>query len=482
MTTAVKTRAGVVEGTTATVDGRAIRAFRGIPYARVARFEPPLPVTPWSGTVAAARFGPACPQVLDVVDNVPGAPITDVDEDCLSLNVWSPADADGDCLRQKPVMVWFHGGAFAFGASSQAVYDGARLAAEQDVVVVTANYRVGAFGFLDTRSLGGGGANFGMQDAIAALEWVRDNISGFGGDPGCVTAFGESAGGGLVLHLLASARSAGLLHRAIVQSAAADTTLTPERAALVAATVAETLGVDDIEGLRRLPADVIVAAQPKVAAALLKDVGRMAFHPSIDDRLLDGTPAAAFATGVGAGVPLLAGTTSEEMRLYVDPQAEAPARAQIVKRVSRYLEVDAARAETIIDHYAGALGTDDLGEVWVTLFSDAEMHVPLRRALDAHAQNAPTFTYLFSWRAPDIGAFHAVDLPFTFGTFDADGWGAFVGVDDDARALSTTLRDAWAAFARDGAPPWPGRPATMVFDRISRVVDDPLGSRLSVLF
>ena len=117
----------------------------------------------------------------------------------------------------------------------------------------------------------------------------------------------------------------------------------------------------------------------------------------------------------------------------------------------------------------------------MTLFSDAEMQVPLQRALDAHAEIAPTFTYLFSWRAPDVGAFHAVDLPFTFGTFDADGWGAFVGVDDDARALSRALRDAWAAFARDGAPPWPARPSTMVFDRASRVVDDPLGPRLSAL-
>jgi para-nitrobenzyl esterase len=481
MTTVAETRAGLVEGTVIDIDGRAVRVFRGIPYATAARFEAPLAVARWSGTRAATRFGPACPQVLDVVDNVPGAPITDVDEDCLSLNVWTPSDATGEGGAPKPVMVWFHGGAFVFGSSSQAVYDGARLAAEQDVVVVSANYRVGAFGFLDTRPLGGDCANLGLQDALAALEWVRDNIAGFGGDSGCVTAFGESAGGGLVLHLLASARSAGLFHRAIVQSAAANTTLTPERAALVAATLAQILGVHGIDELRGLPADVIAAAQPKVVTDLLRDVGRMPFHPSIDGVLLDGPPATAFAAGVGGAVPLLAGTTSEEMRLYVDPQAEAPVRDRLVKRVSRYLGVDATRAEAIIDRYRHALGTDDLAEVWVTLFSDAEMQVPLRGALDAHAQHAPTFTYLFSWPAPGIGAFHAVDLPFTFGTFDADGWGAFIGVDDDARALSSMLRDAWATFARDGVPPWPARPATMVFDRISRVVDDPLGPRVSAL-
>lgn len=471
----VATGSGPVRGGRVAVGNRAVSVFRGVPYARAARFESPSPVPPWTQPRAALSFGPAAPQLPDRDERVPGALIVDTDEDCLSLNVWTPA-VDG---AARPVLVWFHGGAFMLGASSQAVYDGARLAAEQDVVVVSANYRLGALGFLDTRALGGTATNLGMRDAIAALEWVRDHIAAFGGDVGRVTAFGESAGGGLVLHLMASPRAAGLFHGAIVQSGKADSTLTPEQSALVARTLVEKLGVDGLSELSSLPADMIVKAQPEVVNALVRDVGMLPFHPSIDDDLLSASPADAFAHGVGA-VPLIAGATAEEMNLYLDPNAETPGRERVVKRITRYLSVDADHAEKMIVGYGRALGTDDVGRIWSQLFSDAEMQVGLRRALDAHAAHAPTFTYLFKWRAPVYGAFHAVDLPFTFGTFDADGWGECVGEDADARALSSKLREAWASFARDGNPGWDPIPQAMVFDRESRVERDPVAPRLSL--
>jgi para-nitrobenzyl esterase len=179
---------------------------------------------------------------------------------------------------------------------------------------------------------------------------------------------------------------------------------------------------------------------------------------------------------------LLAGTTSEEMRLYVDTSVDPPVRPQLLKRLGRYLGVDEARATAIVDGYTAALGTDHLGEVWAFVMSDAEMQVPLRAALRAHATNGPTFTYLFTWQAPKLGAFHAVDLPFTFGTFDADGWGEFVGADANAERLSTEMRDAWARFARTGDPGWGQYPATMVFGREpSRVETDPIGARVGLL-
>jgi para-nitrobenzyl esterase len=452
-----------------------VQAYLGLPYATARRFEAPV-VVPFDPATPSNRFGPAAPQVADVVAQVPGAPITEMSEDCLSLNIWTRGGS-----APKPVMVWFPGGSFVTGSTAQAVYDGTRFVTDDDVVLVSVNYRLGALGFLDTRAIGGDATNLGLRDAIAALQWVQRNIARFGGDPDCVTAFGESAGAGLVLHLLASPLAAGLVHRAIVQSCAPNTTLASASAALVARTLCDVLEVPDLDGLRAVPFDVITAAQPKVFSTLLKTVGMLPFHPCIDDDVLYGMPADAFARGAGAGIPLLAGTTSEEMRLFLDLSAEAPARERLVKRVARYLSVAPARAESIIDGYGDALGTSDLGEVWAFMFSDAEMQAPLRVVLRAHAANAPTYTYLFTWQAPELGAFHAVDLPFTFGNFDADGWGEFVGADADAVRLSREMRAAWVRFARDGTPGWDAFPTTMVFGRESYVADDPIGRRVALL-
>jgi para-nitrobenzyl esterase len=447
------------------------RVFLGIPYAAAARFERPVAAAAVDFEQCTA-FGPAAPQRAGM-DLVPEAPIGPTDEAaCLTLNVWTSAGRD----ERRPVLVWFHGGSFVTGSSAQRCFDGTRLAVEHDVVVVSANYRLGALGFLDLRSLGGDVANLGLHDAIAALRWVQEHIGSFGGDPDRVTVFGESAGGGVCVHLLASPAGRGLFTSAIVQSGITDRTLDAERAALVVGSLCVAAGVSDLAGLRELPVDALLDAQEAVVPTLLKPVGMMPFHPCVDGELLQMPPAAALAAGVAAGVPLLAGTTAAEMQLFLDRGAATPDRERLVRRVERYVGVDGDRAEKIVATYE-----HEVDDVWPALFSDMEMQVPLRRVLDAHAPHGPTYTYLFTWEAPGVGAAHAVDIPFTFGNF-VDGWGEFVGYDADAERLSGEMRDAWTAFARDGDPGWPAYPATRVFGRDSHVtLTHPLFERLPVL-
>ena len=230
---------------------------------------------------------------------------------------------------------------------------------------------------------------------------MRENIAAFGGDPAQVTVFGLSAGGGLGIHLLASPAAAGLFSGLIVQSGITDRTLDAERGALVAETLCAALDVDDIERLAALPVDAILAAQAAVVPQLLKPVGMMPFHPCVDGELLTAAPAAALATGVGADVPLLAGTTSEEMNLFLGLTAPVQ-RDRLVSRVARYVGVDETTSAAVVERYAADVGIDG---VWPALFTDVEMQIPLRRVLTAWAKASPTstFAYLFTWSAPNWG-------------------------------------------------------------------------------
>jgi para-nitrobenzyl esterase len=457
------------------------RSWLGIPYATAARFARPERV-PWNRDLTpGGAFGPAAPQ-LPGDDVVPDMKIGATDEArCLSLNVWAPrraeVDADAD-ITALPVLVWFHGGAFVLGASSQASHAGDRLAVEQNVVVVSANYRLGAFGFLDTRAIGGDAANFGLHDAIAALQWVHDNIAAFGGDPARVTVFGLSAGGGVGLHLLAAPRAAGLFEGVIVQSGVTDRTLDAERAALVATTLCEAAGVVDVDGLRGLDTDALLAAQGAALVALIKPIGVLPFHPCIDGELVPGPPTTMLGGGAAAGVRLLAGSTSQELNFNFGADAAVTDPDRLVAQVRRYLRVEPEVADAIVRRYAAELG--DAAAIWPTLLSDVEMQLPLRRVLEARtsAGAAETWAYLFTWEAPDRGAFHAVDIPFTFDTFDVDGWGEFVGYDTNADRLGRELRTAWAAFARAGDPGWAPFPTTHVFGRTSAdAAEHPLFAR-----
>jgi para-nitrobenzyl esterase len=459
-------------------------AYFGIPYAKPPvgplRFQAPVPFGRWDGIRDALEFGPSAPQPVGGPFSglVPGMTVGVQSEDCLTLNVWAPHRAEGPL----PVMVWIHGGAFVIGGSSLTTYDAHLLSTEQSVVVVSVNYRLGALGWLS--GVPGVTPNCGLLDQLLALEWVRDHIAAFGGDPGNVTVFGESAGAGSVLHLLASPRSKGLVHQAISQSPSAGQTLPAETAALVGSTL-----LTKVDDLATVDVATLLAKQVEVADELVMVVGAMPFHPAVDG---DTLPAAPLMPGALPPVPLLAGSTAEEMRLFAEPYFAEFDHATLVAVLDPLLSAEAHRplglenVDTVVTAYEDALiPPGDRADVFADLATDAVMRLPLADLLDHHT--GPAFTYSFTWRATgaprDVGACHASDLPFTFGTLDREGWGDWVGRPDEAAGLSAAIREAWATFAWTGAPAAKGLPTwplydanrlTMVLGRTVEVLADPL--------
>ncbi len=457
--------------------------YLGIPHSQpptgTRRWSPPVPVEPWHSPLDASAHGPAAWQpVGGPLDGlVPGMGTAEQGDDCLTVNVWTP-DAQGS----SAVLVWIHGGAFTIGAGSLAVYDGERLARASGCVVVTLNYRLGAFGFLllDDDSAT---ANVGLLDQVAALEWVRDEIAAFGGDPSRVTVFGESAGGGSVLSLLAMPAARGLFARAIVQSGATDLLLDRDGAREVTATFARCAGTDpsDIAALRSLTPAQVLAAQTAASAELFGSVGTMPFHPCVDGELL---PSSWLDAAAVNPVPLIIGTTRDEMDLFAmfDPSARTLDDGGLRSRLGRTgVDVEAA-----LTAYA-ATGTTDPPIVWRRVTTDRAMWMPAVRIAEAHAEHAPTWMYRFDWESsrPDMGAPHGIDIPFPFTTIDVDGWDGFVEDPADAADLATTIQSAWSSFARDGEPRlatggWPRydvtRRATALFGRSVSIEDDPNGA------
>jgi para-nitrobenzyl esterase len=267
-----------------------------------------------------------------------------------------------------------------------------------------------------------------------------------------------------------------------VQSGATFNTLDDAGAATVRDALLAELGATDANELSGVPTADLVRAQAASALAVLATVGMMPFHPMVDGDVLPAAPVAALGSGAAAGVPMVIGTTTDEMRLFLDLSRPPPPREKLCSRVARYVGVDAERAAAIVATYEAALGATDTNEIWAAVFTDKEMAVPAAAMRGAQRARAPVHAYLFGWPAATggLGACHGIDIPFTFGNF-VDGWAEFVGLDDDARALGRALRDAWVAFARTGEPGWPPAPAVMRFDRSSSVVDDPLRARLASL-
>lgn len=481
----VETVAGKVEGA---VDG-GVRAFRGIPYARppvgALRLRAPQPAEPWTGVRSAAGYGawsPQNPPVSTLSGDMPGPQ----DEDCLTLNVWTPG-SDG----ARPVLVWIHGGGFVGGSGASSLYRGAALAARGDVVVVTINYRLGILGFVAHPGLADGDAggvcgNWGLLDQVAALDWVRDNIAAFGGDAGNVTVFGESAGGMSVADLLAVPAARGLFQRAIVQSGPPNA-VPLARAEETAAKLLAELGVT-IEGLRDVPVPSLLAAQ----AALVADRrgGPLPLVPVVDGVVLPAAPGPAIADGSAAAVPLLIGTNRDEFKMFVvgDPKGRDPGEDVVRRRLERSF----AAADLPVDPSALIEGYRDIRhrrgqpveprELWCAIESDRMFRVGSIRAAEAHAAHqARTFGYLFTWESPAmhgaLGSCHALELPFVFGTLDSPGMDRFAGAGPAATALSEQMMDAWLAFARGSDPGWPAygpqRRATMVFGPDGGVVDAP---------
>lgn len=420
--------------------GRDVLAFRGVPYARAERFGAPEPAPAWPGTRLADAPGPAPLQPVTDDAPVPGMTVADIGEDCLTAEIRTP-----NLTGSRPVLVWIPGGSFKIGGNALATYDGGRLAADGDLVTVALNYRLGVCGFL---AADGVPTNLGLRDLLAALNWIQDEIGAFGGDPTRVVVMGESAGAGAVAHLLAVPDIADLICGAIIASGAPGATLTSASASLVTDAVLAAAGAESVDELRTLDADELLAVQARADADLLATVGMMPFHPWIDGDILPRSPLDAARHGLLAPVPIVIGTTSQEMELFRDVVPDLPdefAAAWLAPKVAAVTGVTPTARQVA----AGLAAAGDLVEA----IADTELHLPAVVLADAHAAAGhPVFRYRFDWQAPVIGAAHAVDLPFHFGTLDAEGWRAFVAGDEAADRLSAAMREAWTNFCHHGTP------------------------------
>ncbi len=464
----VETPTGRLRG----IEQDGIRIFRGIPYAAPPvgplRFAAPRPPEPWSGVRDATEFGPSAPQAPMRLP-LPGMDIGPQDEDCLYLNVYTPGTSGS-----RPVMVWIHGGGFVIGSGSQPIYDGTALARRGDVVVVTLNYRLGPLGFLDLTEvcpeLPGAVANAGLRDQIAALEWVRDHIAAFGGDPGRVTVFGESAGGMSVATLLAMPAARGLFHRAIPQSGAGHNVHTRESARRVAEHFLGKLGLSAREAataLREMPPDKLVDGQQQTLLDLGTRVGLLPFQPVVDGDSLPERPLEAVAAGAAEGVDLLTGTNRDEWKLFafLDPGLASLDEDGLVARVAAQVG-GSERAREIVRTYREAREGHrpaDPRELFFAIESDRVFRIPAIRLAEAASRRHPgTWMYLFTWESPAmggaLGSCHALEVPFVFGAVGAPGADLFVGTGPEAEALEARMMDAWVAFARSGDPSHPGLP------------------------
>jgi len=492
-TAVVHTTHGPVRGT---VDGP-VEVWKGIRYAAAPtgalRFRAPVAPEPWTEVFVADRFGPVAPQ-----SPMPGMPLGDDvrhDEDCLSLNVWSPGTG-GD---RRPVMVWIHGGAYFRGASSQPVFDGRALAEKGDVVVVTLNYRLGVFGFVDFSSLNTGrhrfDTNVALLDVISALRWVQANIAAFGGDPDCVTVFGESAGGGAVTTLLTIPAAKGLFHRAIAESSPATSVYDRERAAHVAQVFLDILGGadDPVERLLSAGTDELQAASDELFARIPAETpGTLAFGPVVDGDLVPDYPVNSFWNGTAARVPLLIGTNKDESSLFelmksplmpLDPDVIRGMFAEIAAEHPDVEFPDQARIESA---YSGLVTRNDA----MGLTRDFGFRLPTLWIVEAHSRYAPTWLYRFDYATPmlkalKIGATHATELPYVFGNIahGAKEITYLLGGLSTARKVSERMQHRWLGFAKSGVPVGPddeptwdaydpiGR-AALVIDKQDRVVPD----------
>ena len=485
----------VVEVTSGNVRGSRsddICSFKGIPYASSTggsrRFKPPSAVTPWSGIRNTTVCGNSPPQVIAAPHPLFAwySTVPPIDEDCLFVNVFTPAL---NVAARRPVMVWIHGGAWANGAGSAPGFDGTNLAKLGDVVVVTVNHRLNVFGYLrlddpDERFADSG--NVGMLDLVAALQWVRDNVAAFGGDPANVTIFGQSGGAAKVTGLMAMPAARGLFHKAIAQSCSGVLRLaSEEEAARLTHGLAARLGIEHPTGtvLQAVPVEQMVAS--------LATLGWWPFRPVLDGRSFTRNPFDPLAPEIASDIPLMIGTVATEATRYmaVDSSNFTLGIEEVRRRVGRFLGIGADQTERVLDTYRIHLSGPLPSELMAAVATDYTYGRNTTRAaaLQAATARAPVYAYMFNWKAPAMDGVlktpHTIEVPFVFGT--TEGAQALLGSGPEVATLARTMIATWSAFARSGNPNNPALPhwqryhdigrSTMVFDNESKIAPDPGG-------
>ncbi|UCD08665.1 MAG: carboxylesterase/lipase family protein [Dehalococcoidales bacterium] len=489
-----ETVSGKIEGTYR----EGLFIFKGIPYAAPPigslRWMPPQPYEFWGGVRPAVDFSPVAPQTI-----LPNPALEMIripqqqSEDCLYLNIWSPGLDDA----KRPVMVWIHGGAFNMGSGSEPLTDGTKLASRGDVVVVSINYRLGLLGFLNLDEITGGripsSGNEGLLDQVAALRWVRDNISGFGGDPDNVTIFGESAGGMSIGCLLVMPEARGLFHKAILQSGVGSTVSLLDAGVMLSGKFLDHFGLrpEDTDAMLNLSVDRLLEANQELKRQFARkeeeEMRITVTAPVIDGKIIPDIPYELIKKGATAGITIIAGTNLEEWTLLCMMDTKLPDLddAGLQRRLDYYLP--SGYTSGLVEAYRAARSAHGMDtsapEVFKAIQTDRMFRMPCLKVVDAQTRHNPTtYNYLFTWKSPALGgvlgACHSLDIGFVFGTYIPE----FHGSGPAADRLSADMQDAWLAFARNGDPsseslgewlPYGQNRTTMIFGEESSLMDAP---------
>jgi para-nitrobenzyl esterase len=493
-----ETTAGKIRGTFQ----NKVYSFKGVPYgastAGTNRFMPPQKPQPWTGVRDALDIGLRAPQLPSnivaewaVLDRTEPA-----GEDCLVLNIWTPALDN----KKRPVMFWLHGGGFAGGSDGFLAYDGTELARKHDVVLIGINHRLNIFGFMYLADLGdprfANATNAGMLDCVAALEWARDNVANFGGDPNNVTIFGQSGGGRKVSTLLGMPSAKGLFHRAIVESGSQLTGVPRDAATQAAETVLQRLGLKatQLDELQKVPVRKLLAAMQGGGGR--GRGGGLNFAPVTDGRTLPADPFVPVASSISADVPLLVGCTETESTWNTQQQYDPLTDAELSERVAETLRTDEATAAKVIAVYKKNQPKQSNLDIFLILASDASTRAAAITQAERKAAlgKAPVYMYLFAWRSPvrdgRLRSMHTMDIPFVYDNVDVAK--VELGTGADRYGLAEKMSNAWVSFARNGNPNHKGLPnwpafnanqrATMIFNTPeSKVVNDPSGEERRAL-
>jgi para-nitrobenzyl esterase len=459
-------------GTAHGLDRDGVAVFKGIPYALATRFGPPMLVRSWDGALDATTYRSQCPQIPSALDRLLGGSRLPFDEACLHLNVFTPGCDDA----RRPVLVWIHGGAFVTGGGAMPWYDGSSLARRGDVVVVTLNYRLGALGFA-------GDLNTGLADQVAALAWVAEAISAFGGDPGNVTVFGESAGGASVVSLLAVPAAATLFHRAWAMSPSIPQLRDPERARQTVDELLSAAGVATLDDLAAAPLEQVLDAQRQLLAG---EAGALtAFAPTPDGDLVPGDILTAAAADPR---PLVIGTTRDEMHLFTafDPRRAQLDGSGLLRAFARCFD---GHAEQAVEGYRQYRPDHTPRQLVSAMQTDETFRVPARRLADERVRRElPTWTYWFTFPTPAfggvLGACHGLDIPYAFHNLHRPGVETFTGDSTERERVADEFAGALLRFATTDDPGWPAfdavRRPTRRIDVDREVLDDPEADLLAL--